>query len=133
MSGAATAWPDLSGYLGRWVRVVVDRPLGSRHARHPDLLYPLNYGFLPGTVSGDGAPIDAYVVGCDEAVAEARGVVVAVVLRADDAEDKLVVAADGRRRSAGEITALIAFQERFFASRVVVQQDRFEAATGEPG
>jgi inorganic pyrophosphatase len=117
------------------VRVTVDRPLGSRHPRYPDLLYPLNYGFLPGTVSGDGEPIDAYVVGCDEPVAEASGVVVAAVLRADDAEDKLVVAADGRWRSAEEIGALVAFQERFFASRVVMAENgAAEAATdGEPG
>ncbi len=114
---------------------MVDRPLGSRHLRHPDLRYPLNYGFLPGTVAGDGAPIDAYVVGCDEPLAERSGVVVAVVLRADDAEDKLVVAADGRRRSAGEIATLVAFQERFFASRVVGAEDEAAAAVphGEPG
>lgn len=115
--------PDLRGFFGRQVWVTVDRPLGSRHPAHSDLRYPVHDGFLPGTTSGDGQPIDAYVAGCDEAVADAGGIVVALVVRAIDVEDRLVVAADGRRRSAEEITGLIAFQERFFASRVVVAGD----------
>lgn len=114
--------PDLRAYLGREVTVVVDRPLGSHHPDH-DLRYPINYGYLPGAAGGDGAPIDAYLLGVDESVREARGVVIAVVLRADDDEDKLVVAPAGRRYSAREIAALVAFQERFFASRVLMATD----------
>jgi ADP-ribose pyrophosphatase YjhB (NUDIX family) len=112
--------PDLRPYLGQTVTVVVDRPLGSRHPRHPDLWYPVNYGYLPGTTGGDGAPIDAYLLGVYTPVAQAEGTVLAVVARADDAEDKLVVAPPGCAYSADQIAALIAFQERFFTSRVVV-------------
>lgn len=115
--------PDLRTYLGRRVRVVVDRPLGSRHPRRPETVYPINYGYLPGTRSGDGAPTDAYVLGVDEPVREADGVVVAVVRREDDAEDKLVVACEGRRFTAGEIAVLVDFQERFFASRIDIEPD----------
>lgn len=100
------------------MRVVVDRPFGSCHPAHPDIRYPVNYGYLPDTVGGDGEPIDTYVLGPDRPVAEATGIVIAVVRRADDAEDKLVVATDGRRRPACEIAALVAFQERFFVSRI---------------
>jgi len=42
------------------------------------------------------------------------------VLRADDAEDKLIVATDGSERTAAELAAAVAFQERFFDSRVIV-------------
>ena len=31
------------------VTVIVDRPLGSCHPEHPDLIYPVNYGFVKGT------------------------------------------------------------------------------------
>lgn len=120
IGGKGSVRPDLGPYLGQRVRVVVDRPLGSCHPAHPNIRYPVNYGYLPGTVDGDGEPIDAYLVGPDRPVAEATGVVIAVVRRADDVEDKLVVATDGRARPAAEIAASIAFQERFFASRIEV-------------
>ena len=61
----------------------------------------------------------------EEPVAAADGVVVAVVRRADDAEDKLVVTPAGQRYAADEIEALVRLQERFFASRV-------EVIEGEP-
>jgi inorganic pyrophosphatase len=54
-------------------------------------------------------------------VEEASGVVIGIVVRADDVEDKLVVAPEGRRYSAKQIEALVEFQERFFDSRVVVE------------
>ena len=111
---------DLTAYLGRTVRVIIDRSLGTAHPRHADVVYPVNYGYLPGTVSGDGHPVDAYVLGSDAAVVEATGRVVAVVLRANDAEDKLIVVMDGSERAADELAAAVAFQERFFDSRVTV-------------
>lgn len=113
--------PDLKPYLGCRVQVTVDRPLGSAHPRFPELIYPLNYGEIPGTVSGDGQPIDAYLLGWSEAVAEAEGIVIAVLEREDDAEDKLVVApseAAGQRWSHEALLAAVAFQERFFRVRL---------------
>jgi putative resolvase len=41
--------------------VVVDRPRGSRHPRYPASEYPLDYGYLEGTRSGDGAGIDVWL------------------------------------------------------------------------
>ncbi|WP_245593291.1 hypothetical protein [Deinococcus frigens] len=66
----------------------MDRPLGSAHPRHSDLVYPVNCGELP--VSGDGHPIDAYPLGWGEPVKEARGIDIAVIVRHDGREDKLV-------------------------------------------
>lgn len=106
--------PDLTPLLGRLVRVAVDRPLGSVHPRFPELRYPLNYGELPGTLSGDGQPIDAYLLGWEAPLREAEGRVIAVLVRADDAEDKLVVARDGTSWTDAEILARVAFQERYF-------------------
>ncbi len=110
---------DLRPYLGAMVAVTVDRPLGSRHPEFPDLRYPINYGYIPGTLAGDGEPIDAYVLGVAKSVTEFCGVVIALVVRTDDDEDKLVVAPPGRRFSTTEIERMVWFQERFFTSRVV--------------
>lgn len=40
--------------------LVIDRPCGSAHPRRPELIYPLDYGYLEGTVSGDGMGIDVW-------------------------------------------------------------------------
>ena len=111
--------PNLRFYLGRRVTVHIDRPLGSAHPRYPDLRYPINYGYIPGTLSGDGQPIDAYLLGVDEPVEQAEGTVIAVVARTDDREDKLVVAPAGQRYSVKQIREAIFFQERFFGGDII--------------
>lgn len=117
---------DLTPYLGQRAQVVIDRPLGTRHPRHPDLRYQVNYGFLPGTVSGDGAPVDVYVLGVDVPLATYEGVVIALVARADDVEDKLVIAPPDASFSHDEIAAAVAFQEQYFASRIIVAPGKRE-------
>lgn len=41
--------------------IVIDRAEGTVHPRYPDLVYPLDYGYLSGTVGGDGDGIDVWV------------------------------------------------------------------------
>lgn len=41
-------------------RVVIDRPRGSRHPRFPNIVYPVDYGYLEGTSSMDGGGIDIW-------------------------------------------------------------------------
>ncbi len=116
------AKPDLMPFLGQRVTVTIDRPLGSRHPRYPDLVYPINYGFAPGTVSGDGMPVDAYLLGVDKPIDQAEGIVIAVIARADDVEDKLVVTPAGEQHTAAQIMEQVKFQERYFKSRVITQE-----------
>lgn len=104
---------DPVALIGQSVTIVVDRQLGSRHPTH-GFVYLLNYGFLTGTISGDGEPLDAYIVGVFEPVDEYSGDVIAVIRRLDDDDDKLVVAPPGRGFSDAELLALTEFQERFF-------------------
>lgn len=111
--------PDLTCWLGRTVLVEVDRPINSTHPDHPALVYQLNYGFLPGTISGDGEAIDAYVLGITNPVETFEGVVIAVIVRADDCEDKLVVAPQDASFSDAEISAVVDFQERAFETTLV--------------
>ena len=92
--------------------VFVDRFLGT--AMH----YPVNYGYVEGVPGGDGAWLDAYVLGPTEPVARFVGQVAGVCYRRDDCEDKLVVIGPGPTPSAGEMAAAIQFQERYFDSHV---------------
>ncbi len=39
---------------------VIDRPKDSTHPRYPELVYPLDYGYLQGTHAGDGQGIDIW-------------------------------------------------------------------------
>jgi inorganic pyrophosphatase len=41
--------------------IVIDRPKDSAHPRYPAVLYPLDYGYLQGTRSGDGDGIDCWL------------------------------------------------------------------------
>jgi inorganic pyrophosphatase len=110
----ALAW----AFLGQRVTVCIDRPLGSRHPEHGHL-YPVNYGYVPGVMAPDGAELDAYVLGVEEALAEFSGRCIAIVHRLDDDDDKLVVVPDGVCLSDGEIRSRTHFQEQFFASEIV--------------
>ena len=46
--------------------IVIDRPKGSAHPRFPDLIYPLDYGYLDGTTAGDGDGIDVWIGNAEE-------------------------------------------------------------------
>ena len=105
-------------FIGKLVTVKVDRPLGSRHPDYPDMIYPINYGYIEGIIAPDGEEQDAYILGVDDPVSEFMGRVIAIIHRLDDVEDKLVVAPDGIRFSKEEIIAKTHFQERFFDMRV---------------
>jgi inorganic pyrophosphatase len=41
--------------------IVIDRPRGSVHPRYADIIYPLDYGYMDGTSSGDGDGIDVWL------------------------------------------------------------------------
>lgn len=110
--------PDYANILGREVSFVIDRPLGSRHPRSPNILYELNYGFVPDVLGGDGEEQDIYLLGVEEPVAEGSAVVIAIIHRLNDAEDKWVVAAPGLRYSAEDIQQLTHFQEQFFQTEI---------------
>lgn len=81
---------ESTDFLGKEVEVVMDRPMGSRHPRH-GFEYPVNYGYIPGTLADDGEELDAYVLGVETPVASFRGVCIAVIKRWHDADDKLIV------------------------------------------
>jgi inorganic pyrophosphatase len=52
-------WTRLDGLIASNT-VVIDRPRGSRHPRYPEIVYPLDYGYLKGTSGGDGNEIDVW-------------------------------------------------------------------------
>ncbi len=107
------------GIIGKEVTVTVDRMMGTRHPRHPDIFYPINYGYVEGIIAPDGEEQDAYIVGVGEPLKTFTGVVIAVIRRRDDIEEKWVVAPRGATFSKDEIAKLTEFQEKYFDSEIV--------------
>ena len=101
----------------------IDRPLGSAHPRHPDMIYPVNYGEVVGVLAPDGAWQDAYVLGVDVPVESFTGRRIAVIHRRDDVEDKWVLAPDGMTFTAEEIMAAVHFQEQYFDAYCELTED----------
>ena len=104
--------------IGRTVTVTVDRPLGSFHPKHPDLYYPINYGYVAGIMAPDGEEQDAYILGIDVPIDQFTGTVIAIIHRNDDVETKWVVAPSGITFSRDEIIAATHFQEQYFDSHI---------------
>ena len=53
-------WESLD-LLVRESNIIIDRPKDSVHPRYPDMVYPVDYGFLEDTSSMDGNGIDIWL------------------------------------------------------------------------
>ncbi len=82
--------PDWEG----WEEIILergftlDRPKGSVHPVHPEIVYPIDYGYVNETQGGDGEELDIFVGSADNGL-------VAVILTTDrrkkDRECKLIL------------------------------------------
>ena len=59
MDGEQTFW-DYIDQLVASSRIVIDRPQNTAHPRFPEMIYPLDYGYLENTTSIDGGGIDVW-------------------------------------------------------------------------
>lgn len=92
--------------------------MGSRHPKH-GFLYPVNYVFIPNTISGDGEELDAYVLGVFKPVEKFEGKVIAIIHRLNDNDDKLIVVPENKNYTTEQIKALTEFQEQWFKSEII--------------
>lgn len=117
-------------YLNKNVKVIIDRKMGSAHPKH-GFIYPVNYGYVPNTISGDGEELDCYVLGIFEAVNEFEGKCIAIIHRLNNNDDKLIVVPDNRNFSDNEIEVLTEFQERFFKHEIIRENTVFNSLIPE--
>lgn len=108
----------VNNYLNKKIFIKIDRPLGSKHPKH-GFIYPVNYGFVPNTVSGDGEELDAYLLGVFDPVNEFEGRCTAIIHRTNDNDDKLVIVPDGKEYTDEQIDALVEFQEQYFKHIII--------------
>lgn len=89
-------WQTLD-QLAATSQIVIDRPKGLAHPRIPDLIYPLDYGYLEGTTADDGDGIDVWIG------SEPDMGITAIACTADrfkrDAEIKMLLGCDAADRT----------------------------------
>lgn len=123
----------INSIIGSVVSVKIDRPLGSVHPKHSDIIYPINYGFAENIFADDGEEQDVYVFGVDKPIEKMIGRVVAVIKRNDDVENKWVVVPCKNINSSvqfgtnvnlnfskEEIYSTVYFQEQYFDSEIIM-------------
>jgi len=54
---AWAAWEALLARNG----YTIDRPYRSRHPHYPTIVYPIDYGYVNGTIGTDGQEVDVFV------------------------------------------------------------------------
>jgi len=69
--------------------LIIDRPKGSHHPRFPEIIYPVDYGYLKNTASMDGGGIDVWS-GSDP-TRKIDAVICTVDLKKKDSEIKILI------------------------------------------
>lgn len=109
---------QVRSYLGKVLRIVIDRPIGYIHKK--TLLYPVNYGYIPGVLGGDGEELDVYLLGVTEPMTEYTCRIIGIAHRKNDVEDKLIAAPEGITYTAEEMAEAIHFQEKYYDTYIEV-------------
>ena len=107
--------------IGKKVKVIIDRPLGTYHPKHKDIFYSVNYGYIEGIIAPDGEEQDAYVLGVNEPISEFTGKIIAIIKRLDDVEEKWVVAPENMTFTKEEIMEQVEFQEKYFKTEICIE------------
>ncbi|GAB4516497.1 MAG: hypothetical protein OHK0046_21970 [Anaerolineae bacterium] len=79
-------------YLERLVRetdVIIDRRKDTQHPDYEDTIYPLDYGYLAGTTSSDGAGIDVWIGTRQDQTVD--GIICTIDLLGRDSEIKVLL------------------------------------------
>ena len=118
-------------FLDKTLEVTIDRPLGSKHPKH-GFIYPVNYGYVPNTISGDGEELDCYILGIYEPIEAFKGKCIALIHRLNDNDDKLIIVPENKSFSNNEIRVLTEFQEQYFKSEIIRSSNYLEFSKNIP-
>ena len=97
--------------------IKIDRPKGSSHPRYPTVIYPLDYGYLADTRSGDQGGIDLWI-GSLEAC-RVTAIVCTVDLIKSDAEVKILLGC-----TESEVQEILAFHNQGSQSGILFAREK---------
>ncbi|MGQ7379518.1 inorganic diphosphatase [Streptococcus suis] len=97
-------------------QIIIDRPLG--YIDKFGNQFPINYGYVPDLLVGDGEEQDAYIISKDvqQPLTAFEGKLVAIIHRRDDVEDKWVLTGLDEKLTVTEIKEKTNFIEPYFDS-----------------
>ena len=109
---------------------VIDRPVGFEDSFGN--VYPINYGYIPELMGGDGEEQDVYIVSHDQQqpLEVFTGKLVAIIRRRDDIEDKWVLAPLDEKVNKGLITEQTYFMEQYFDSWIEMVEENNDSSKG---
>ena len=110
--------------------VVIDRPVGFEDSFGN--VYPINYGYIPELMGGDGEEQDVYIVSHDQQqpLEVFTGKLVAIIRRRDDIEDKWVLAPLDEKVNKGLIVEQTYFMEQYFDSWIEMVEENNDSSKG---
>lgn len=91
--------------------ITIDRPIGYMDEFNNH--YPINYGFIPDLIAGDGEEQDVYIIDETQPLVISTKYKIAVIHRLNDSEDKWVCASSGDY-SIDQIYQKVKFIEQYF-------------------
>lgn len=95
--------------------IVIDRPKGGTHPNYPEITYPIDYGHLKGTSSGDGNEIDVWQGSMEDR--QLRAIACTVDLIKKDTEVKLLVGC-----TEDEIDTVNSFHNNKYMSGIIIRR-----------
>lgn len=110
---------DYKSFLGKEYEITVNRPIGATHPKHPEIIYPINYGYIAGVFAEDGEEVDVYILGSKKPCQKCMAKIIAIIHRLNDDENKLVAKVDDKEYTKDEIRSLTHFQEQFYDIKVI--------------
>jgi len=107
-----------SDYIGKYLSVIIDRPLGSYHPIY-NYKYPINYVYILNTRAGDNEELDAYILCINKPLVNFTGKCIVLIERMNDNENKLAIVPDTVYLTDEEIYKFVEFQEKYFITRII--------------
>jgi len=105
-------------FIGEEIEIIIDRPIGSKHPKY-DMIYQVNYGYIPNTKSFDNEELDCYLLSVNEKVDRYKGTCIGIIRRINDNDDKLIIVPTGYNLTDSEIEKEIEFQEKYFKHIII--------------
>lgn len=96
-------------------KIIIDRPKDKPHPKWPEMIFPLDYGYLEGTSSMDGGGIDLWLGSAPHR--ELTAIAVTVDIKKKDAEIKLIIGCTEK-----ETKIIEEFHNRYYQSGIIVRR-----------
>lgn len=106
--------------LGKTVTVIIDQPYGAMDLRNPDVLNPLNSGYVEEDITSEDKEFqEAYVYGPQEPLEKFTGIVIGIIYHRNDSSSRWIVAPAGMTIDRNAIIQQVGYEEQYYETRFI--------------